>query len=121
MAPPETCRRHDTSLRARLSNVGTLVAKAPIHLYRWTIRPCTGRPYRHPPTCSDYALEAIDRNGPWRGLWLTLSRLQRCRPGGSSGIDPPPDIRREHHPLAPWRYGRWTGAHIDEPWPRHPK
>jgi uncharacterized protein len=66
---------------------------------------------RHQPTCSEYALEAIDTNGAWRGFWLVLSRLSRCHPWGSRGHDPVPDIRAEHHPFAPWRYGRWrTGT-----------
>jgi uncharacterized protein len=90
--------------------------KLPIHLYRWTLRPWLGWPCRHLPTCSDYALEAIDRNGAWRGLWLTVSRLLRCQPWGTSGHDPVPDIRCDCHPLAPWRYGRWNGNHIETPW-----
>ena len=81
--------------------------KLPIHLYRWTLKPLFGWPCRHLPTCSDYALQAIDRNGAWRGVWLAGSRLVRCRPGGTAGYDPVPDIRAARHPLAPWRYGRW--------------
>ena len=88
--------------------------KAPIHAYRWTVRPWLGWPCRHLPTCSDYALEAIDRNGPWRGFWLTVSRLSRCHPGGTAGFDPVPDLSAERHVWAPWRYGRWTGAHMAE-------
>ncbi|MCB1505986.1 MAG: membrane protein insertion efficiency factor YidD [Hyphomicrobiaceae bacterium] len=86
--------------------------KAPIHLYRWTLKPLMGLECRHLPTCSEYGLEAIDTNGAWRGFWLTLSRVLRCNPWGSAGYDPPPDISAEHHPFAPWRYGRWTGRHI---------
>lgn len=81
--------------------------KAPIHLYRYTLSGLMGGHCRHLPTCSQYALDAIDLNGPWRGLWLTLSRIARCHPWGTSGYDPAPDIRSEHHPVAPWRYGRW--------------
>ena len=83
------------------------VAKAPIQLYRYTFKPLVGQNCRHWPTCSDYALEAIDTNGAWRGFWLTVSRLKRCGPGGTSGVDPVPDIRSEHYALTPWRYGRW--------------
>jgi putative membrane protein insertion efficiency factor len=82
-------------------------ARAPVHLYRWTLKPLIGNDCRHLPTCSEYALEAIETNGAWRGYWLTLARLSRCHPWGSTGYDPPPDIRHEHHRLAPWRYGRW--------------
>jgi putative membrane protein insertion efficiency factor len=83
------------------------IAKAPIHLYRWTLKGFVGFHCRHTPSCSEYGLGAIDTNGAWRGSWLTLARLCRCHPFGSSGYDPVPDIRAEHHALAPWLYGRW--------------
>lgn len=85
-----------------------LLLKAPIRIYQLTIRPWTGWPCRHLPTCSDYALEAIDRNGAWKGLWLMLSRLSRCRPWGTHGYDPVPDLSGERHPFRPWLYGRWS-------------
>lgn len=90
-----------------ISCAAKAVAKAPIHIYRWTLKPLIGWECRHLPTCSEYALEAIDRNGAWRGSWLSLSRICRCHPWGTHGYDGVPDIRGEHHPLAPWRYGRW--------------
>ena len=83
------------------------LAKAPVHAYRWTLKPLIGWECRHLPTCSEYALEAIDRNGAWRGVWLALSRICRCHPWGTHGFDPVPDIRAARHPLAPWRYGQW--------------
>lgn len=83
------------------------IAKAPVHVYRWTLKPLIGWECRHLPSCSEYALEAIDRNGAWRGSWLALSRVCRCHPWGSEGFDPVPDITHVRHPLAPWRYGRW--------------
>lgn len=89
------------------------VLKLPIHLYRWTIRPWTGWQCRHLPTCSEYGLEAIDRNGAWRGFWLTASRVLRCHPWGTHGYDPVPDLTRERHPFAPWRYGRWSQRQLD--------
>lgn len=48
-------------------------------------------PCRHVPSCSDYALEALDRYGAGRGTWLALRRLARCRPGGTWGFDPVPE------------------------------
>jgi hypothetical protein len=90
--------------------------KLPIHLYRWTLKPYVGWNCRHLPTCSEYALQSIDRNGPWRGFWLTISRLSRCHPWGSAGYDPVPDIHADQHHLRPWRYGRWTGRHIERQW-----
>lgn len=87
--------------------------KAPVHVYRWTLKPFVGWHCRHLPTCSDYALEAIDVNGAWRGFWLAASRVWRCRPYGSAGYDPVPRIKDVRHPLAPWRYGRWTARAIE--------
>ena len=91
--------------------LGARVAKAlllaPITLYRWTISPLLGVNCRHMPGCSDYAREAIETNGAWKGFWLALSRLCRCHPWGSHGFDPVPNLSGERHPLAPWRYGRW--------------
>lgn len=88
-------------------SIAARLLKAPIHVYRYTLSAFIGRHCRHLPTCSEYALQAIDTNGPWRGVWLTLARISRCHPWGSSGFDPVPDIRAERHRLAPWRYGRW--------------
>ncbi|MEQ8825741.1 MAG: membrane protein insertion efficiency factor YidD [Filomicrobium sp.] len=87
--------------------------KAPIYFYRWTLKPYVGWQCRHLPTCSEYSLEAIDKNGPWRGFWLTVSRLSRCRPWGTSGYDAVPDIRSERHWIKPWRYGRWTRRSVE--------
>lgn len=95
-----------------MSLAGTLL-KAPIHVYRWTLKPLMGLECRHLPTCSEYALEAIDRNGAWKGLWLTVSRLSRCHPWGTSGYDAPPDLRHTSHTFAPWRYGVWSRRQME--------
>ena len=58
-------------------------------------------------TWAHHALIEGDNKSAVRGLWLTASRICRCNPWGTSGFDPVPDIRRERHPAAPWRYGRW--------------
>ena len=97
-----------------MKRLAATVFKAPIYAYQWTLRPWLGWPCRHLPTCSDYALEAIDRNGAWRGFWLTTSRLCRCHPWGTHGHDPVPDLGGVRHPLlAAFRYGRWTGRHLE--------
>lgn len=84
------------------------IFKAPILVYRYTLSAFIGRQCRFLPTCSEYALEAIDKNGAWKGLWQALARLSRCRPGADSGYDPVPDLSGVTHPVwAPWRYGRW--------------
>ncbi|MDA8047014.1 MAG: membrane protein insertion efficiency factor YidD [Actinomycetota bacterium] len=48
-------------------------------------------PCRFTPTCSQYALEAVEAHGTRRGVGLALRRLGRCRPGGPSGYDPVPE------------------------------
>lgn len=48
-------------------------------------------PCRFTPTCSQYAVEAVERHGVRRGLGLTVRRLGRCRPGGPFGLDPVPE------------------------------
>jgi hypothetical protein len=66
-----------------------------IALVRWYQRAFDGRPSpcRFTPSCSCYAVEALETHGARRGLWLTLRRLVRCRPFGPSGFDPvPPTI-----------------------------
>ena len=95
-------------------DIARMILKIPIRVYQWTFRPLAGGQCRHWPTCSDYALEAIDKNGAWRGFWLMVSRIVRCGPGGSSGVDIVPDIRDQHHALMPWRYGRWRGVNGGE-------
>ena len=88
--------------------------KLPIYFYRYTLSWLAGNRCRHLPSCSEYAINAINLNGAWRGLWLTVSRIIRCRPGGTHGFDPAPDIREEHHPFwAPWRYGRWRARDLE--------
>jgi putative membrane protein insertion efficiency factor len=96
-----------TEVRSFAISLAKWLAKLPIHAYRWSVRPLVGWRCRHLPTCSDYALEAIEHNGAWRGGWLALSRVARCHPWGTYGYDPVPDIAAAHHPFAPWRYGRW--------------
>mgnify|MGYP006308117323 CR=1 FL=1 len=67
------------------------LAALPVRAYRLFLSPWVGHSCRFHPTCSAYALEALERHGALRGSWLTLRRLARCRPGGGSGIDNVPD------------------------------
>ena len=93
---------------SKVAGLARALLKAPVHAYRWTLKPLMGNSCRHLPTCSEYALQAIDANGAWRGGWLAISRICRCQPWGSAGYDPVPDLSGERHRLAPWRYGRWS-------------
>lgn len=65
--------------------------KGLITLYQVTLSPVFGGACRFDPSCSMYALEAIDRHGAGKGVKLAGARLLRCHPFGSAGIDPVPD------------------------------
>lgn len=69
--------------------------KAPIHVYRKLISPLLPPSCRYYPTCSSYALEAIDVHGPVKGAWLAARRIVRCHPFHPGGIDPVPP-KRDH-------------------------
>jgi len=60
---------------------------AGIRVYQWTLSPLIGRQCRFYPTCSHYALEAIERHGLLRGGVLSLRRLGRCHPFHAGGVD----------------------------------
>ncbi|MEO1249739.1 MAG: membrane protein insertion efficiency factor YidD [Pseudomonadota bacterium] len=61
-----------------------------ILVYRWGLSPILGANCRFQPTCSAYALEAVETHGALRGGWLAIKRFGRCHPLGSSGYDPVP-------------------------------
>jgi putative membrane protein insertion efficiency factor len=71
----------------------TVAARVAVTLIRGyqTVRAGRVSPCRFTPTCSHFAIEAIDRHGARRGLALTAKRLGRCRPGGPFGFDPVPE------------------------------
>ncbi len=74
----------------------TLLARLvalPVHAYRLVLSPWVGFNCRYQPTCSAYALEALEKHGALRGSWLALGRILRCHPGGGSGYDPVPERR----------------------------
>ena len=61
-----------------------------VQLYRYSFSYFLGRNCRFSPTCSEYALAALDVHGPLRGVWLAVRRIGRCHPWGGSGYDPVP-------------------------------
>ncbi len=63
----------------------------PIRAYRAIGSPWVGHNCRYQPTCSAYALEALERYGALRGTWLACRRIGRCHPWGASGYDPVPE------------------------------
>ena len=72
-----------------------LIGILPIRLYQWCISPLLPAACRYQPTCSAYAIEAIEHHGLMRGLCLTMWRLLRCHPWGGSGYDPVPRSHTE--------------------------
>lgn len=64
---------------------------SPIRVYQLTLSPLLGPRCRFYPSCSNYAIEAIERFGPARGGWLALQRIVRCHPLNAGGHDPVPE------------------------------
>ena len=62
-----------------------------IRIYQWTLSPVLGRWCRFQPSCSHYAVEAIEKHGSLRGSWLAIKRVCRCQPFCKAGYDPVPE------------------------------
>jgi uncharacterized protein len=71
-----------------MSSVFASVVTAPIRLYQRVLSPALPRRCKYEPTCSAYALEALRRHGPIRGIVLATWRLIRCNPFSHGGYDP---------------------------------
>jgi putative membrane protein insertion efficiency factor len=88
-----------------------LAGRTVVWLYRHTLSFLLGPRCRHLPSCSEYADEALQRHGLWAGGWMTLARIARCHPAGTSGLDfVAPELPTEARWYLPWRYGRWRGT-----------
>lgn len=61
-----------------------------IRAYQIALSPYVGTQCRFHPTCSRYAVEAIERHGALRGSWLSVRRVSRCHPWSAGGYDPVP-------------------------------
>ena len=73
-----------------------------IRFYRANISPSRPPCCRFMPSCSQYALEAVELHGPWRGGWLTLKRIAKCQPfhrQKSIEYDPVPKILPKSHTI----------------------
>jgi putative membrane protein insertion efficiency factor len=71
-----------------------------LRAYKWAISPLFPPACRYVPTCSEYAMEAVERYGAGRGVLLALLRLLRCHPFARAGWDPVP-VRQQHQHDAP--------------------
>ncbi len=61
-----------------------------VRFYQLFISPLIGPRCRFYPSCSSYAIEAIQKHGPIKGSWLAIKRIGRCHPGNPGGVDPVP-------------------------------
>lgn len=73
-----------------MKKILTKILLLPIYFYKYSISPMLPPSCRYVPTCSEYAIEALKKHGPAKGLWLALKRLCRCHPWGGHGYDPVP-------------------------------
>jgi len=71
---------------------GVLAVRALIRLYQVAVAPYLGGACRFVPTCSAYAMEAVETHGALAGSWLALRRLARCHPLARPGLDPVPPV-----------------------------
>lgn len=70
--------------------LGARILSLPVKAYRLIFSPWVGHNCRYQPTCSAYALEALEKHGAIKGGWLAVRRILRCHPWGKSGYDPVP-------------------------------
>ncbi|MBT2970168.1 MAG: membrane protein insertion efficiency factor YidD [Candidatus Thiodiazotropha sp. (ex Ctena orbiculata)] len=69
-----------------------------IKLYQTILSPFVGQHCRFYPSCSSYALEALEKHGSIRGLWLSIKRVSRCHPWHEGGVDPVPEpVKKQLH------------------------
>jgi len=73
-----------------MNAIASALLKGLVHFYRAAISPFTPPSCRYHPTCSAYAIQAIDRHGAARGLILSVKRILRCHPYHPGGFDPVP-------------------------------
>ncbi len=72
------------------------ILSLPVKAYRIIGSPWVGANCRYQPTCSAYALEALEKHGAIKGGWLAAKRIGRCHPLGSDGYDPVPGCDHDH-------------------------
>lgn len=73
-------------IKAAIAGLFLLLVRA----YQLLLSPMLGASCRYTPTCSQYAIDAIRKYGPFKGGWLAIKRIARCHPWGGHGHDPVP-------------------------------
>ncbi|MBP1638874.1 MAG: hypothetical protein H6Q17_457 [Bacteroidetes bacterium] len=73
-----------------MKKIVSWIVLLPIYFYRYCISPLKPPTCRFVPTCSEYAVEAIHKYGPLKGIYLAIKRIARCHPWGGHGYDPVP-------------------------------
>lgn len=74
----------------RLGAISRRLAIGLVRSYQLAVAPTLGPACRYAPSCSAYAIEAIERYGVLRGSWMAIRRVMRCNPLGGHGLDPVP-------------------------------
>lgn len=104
-APPTVWLRRACAFVGRGVNA---VLMGGVRGYRFFLSPWLGSACRFTPTCSQYALQALERHGPAAGSYLAARRLLRCHPACAGGHDPVPD-------RAPGLFSRLCNPSSDSP------
>ena len=71
-----------------MSQIGKFVGVQMLRVYKWAVSPLFPPACRYVPTCSEYAMEAVERYGVLRGGWMAVIRVLRCHPFVRGGYDP---------------------------------
>jgi putative membrane protein insertion efficiency factor len=78
--------------------------------YRFAISPLYGQVCRYHPTCSAYALQAVETHGAIRGVYLAARRVMRCHPWAAGGYDPVPDRSKRNSLISEQHRGEQCSA-----------
>jgi putative membrane protein insertion efficiency factor len=95
LAAPNGSSRLPAALAGWARAAPGLILRLLIQLYRLLLSPVLGVNCRFAPSCSAYALEAVERHGAMRGGWLAARRILRCHPWGGAGFDPVPPVTQQ--------------------------
>jgi len=82
--------KKERALTDRRRSAAVWMLRGPIRFYQLAISPMTPSVCRYYPSCSNYAIEAIDKYGALKGGWLAIRRILRCHPFRPGGFDPVP-------------------------------